>query len=87
MTSNVIFGNFDMYSRRIGFFYNNHEKIGSYLGLFLTIIYIFASIILFIYQIINTIKRKELRVYDTTIYAQEMPSIDVNIGQLNFPLL
>jgi hypothetical protein len=84
MTSNLIFGNFDMYSRRIGFFYNNHEKIGSYLGLFLTVIYIFASIILFIYQIINTIKRTELKVYDTTIYAQEMPSIEVNLDQLYF---
>jgi hypothetical protein len=84
MGSNVIFGNFDMYSRRIGFFYKNHEKIGSYFGLFLTLIYIFASIILFIYQIINTIKRQELKVYDTTIYAQEMPSIEANIDQLYF---
>ena len=84
MKSSSNFGNFDMYSRRIGFFYNNHEKIGSYLGLFLTFIYIFASIILFIYQVINTIKRAELRVYDTTIYAQEMPSIKANIDQLYF---
>ena len=84
MGSNVIFGNFDMYSRRIGFFYKSHEKIGSYFGLFLTLIYIFASIILFIYQIINTIKRQELKVYDTTIYAQEMPSIEANIDQLYF---
>ena len=84
MALNVIFGNFDMYSRRIGFFYKNHEKIGSYFGLFLTLIYIFASIILFIYQIINTIKRQELKVYDTTIYAQEMPSIEANIDQLYF---
>ena len=84
MSLNLYFGSFDMYSRRIGFFYNNHEKIGSHLGLFLTLIYIFASIILFIYQIINTIKRTELRVYDTTIYAQEMPSIEANIDQLYF---
>ena len=31
---NLLF--FDIYSKRASFYYNNHEKIGSYLGLFLT---------------------------------------------------
>ena len=84
MKSKFNFGKFDMYSKRIGFFYNNNEKIGSYLGLLLTLIYICASIILFIYQIIRTIQRSELRVYDTTIYAQEMPQIVADINQLYF---
>ena len=73
-----------MYSKRIGFFYNNSEKVGSYLGLLLTLIYICASIILFIYQIIKTMQRSELKVYDTTIYAQEMPEIVADINQLYF---
>ena len=84
MESKYDFGKFDMYSKRIGFYFNTHEKIGSYLGLLLTFAYIFASIILFIYLIMITIQRKELRVYDTNIYAQEMPVIDADINQLYF---
>ena len=75
---------FDMYSKRTSFFFQNQEKIGSYFGLFLTIAYIVASIALFIYQIILAIQRKELKVYDTTIHAQEMPSITVDSNQLYF---
>ena len=84
MDSKINLSKFDMYSKRIGFFYNNHEKIGSYFGLFLTLIYIFASIILFIYQIVGVIKRNEMRVYDTTIYDTKMPVIDADINQLYF---
>ena len=84
MVKSKNFLKFDMYSKYIGFFYNKQEKVGSYLGLLLTVGYVFASIILFIYQIIRTIKRSELKVYDTKIYAQEMPSIEVDIDQLYF---
>ena len=84
MVTSKNFLKFDMYSKYIGFFYNKQEKVGSYLGLLLTVGYVFASIILFIYQIIRTIKRSELKVYDTKIYAQEMPSIEVDIDQLYF---
>ena len=84
MVTSKNFLKFDMYSKYIGFFYNKQEKVGSYLGLLLTVGYVFVSIILFIYQIIRTVKRSELKVYDTKIYAQEMPSIEVNIDQLYF---
>ena len=84
MDSKINILKFDMYSKRIGFFYNNHEKIGSYYGLILTLIYIFASIILFVYQIIGAIRRNEMRVYDTTIYEQKMPLIEVDSKQLYF---
>ena len=66
------------------FFFNNQEKIGSYFGLFLTLVYIFASLGLFFYQIIFASQRKELKVYDTTIYGQKMPSITINSNQLYF---
>ena len=33
---------------------------------------------------INTFRRTELKVYDTTINSQEMPIIDANIEQLYF---
>lgn len=76
--------NFDIYSKKICFFYNNQERISSLFGLFLTLVYIFASLILFLFQVIKVIQRQELKVYDTTIYSKEMPIIDVNIDQLYF---
>ena len=76
--------NFDMYSKRTSFFFNNQEKITSNFGFFLTLVYIVASIVLFIYQIIIAIRRNELKVYDSTIHAQEMPSITVNSDQFYF---
>ena len=78
------FIDFDIYSKKIGFFYKNKEKIGSFLGFFLTLSYIIVSLILFIIQLIRTLKRKEIKVYDTTIYSQEMPIIDVKSDQLYF---
>jgi len=84
MKTNINYINFDMYSKKIGFYYNNHEKISSFFGFFLTILFIFASLILFLYEIIKAIKRKELKVYDTNIYSQEMPIIDIDIDQFYF---
>ena len=84
MESKLNFANFDIYSKKICFFYNNQEKISSLFGLFLTLVYIFASLILFLFQVIKVIQRKELKVYDTTIYSKEMPIIDINIDQLYF---
>ena len=78
------FTKLDLYSKRIGFYYNNHDKIGSYFGLILTLIYILASLILFFYQMILSIQRKELKVYDTTIYSQDMPIINTDINLLYF---
>ena len=76
------FFSFDIYSKRISFFYNNHEKIGSYFGIFLTFIYISFSLILFIYNLANAFQRKDVKVYDSTKSAQNIPSIDIN--SLNF---
>jgi len=84
MNSNIFFTKFDIYSKKIGFYYKNKEKIGSYFGFFLTLLYIFISIILFIWEIIRVFQRAELKVYDTTIYSQKMPTIDVNLNKLYF---
>ena len=84
MNSKINYSSIDIYSKKIGLFFNKSEKIGSLFGLLLTMIYIFFSIILFIYQIIKVIDRKELKVYDTTIYSQKMPSITVDINKLYF---
>ena len=76
--------NYDMYSKRTSFFYNNQEKIGSFLGFFLTFVYILASLILLIHQIILALQRQELIVYDTTMYSQEMPTFKIDTEQFYF---
>ena len=41
---------FDIYSRRISFFFANKEKMGSTFGFLLTILYAIISVILFLKQ-------------------------------------
>ena len=76
--------NFDLYSKRLGFYYKYHDKIGSYFGFFLSIFYVIVCLVLFIQQMIKALQRNELNVYDSTIYAQEMPSINITKDQLYF---
>ena len=78
------FKHYDIYSKRIGFFYNNHEKIGSYFSLFLTVSYIIITLILFIFLLVRTIQRKEMKVYDSTIYSKDIPIIDINSNLIYF---
>jgi hypothetical protein len=75
---------FDMYSKRAGFFFNNNEKIGSLFGLFLSFVYIIISIIMIINHLILVIQRKEVKVYDTTLHTQEMPSMKIDSNNLYF---
>ena len=84
MASKFKYTKLDMFSKTIGFYYDNQEKIGSYFGLFLTIFYICASLILFFLEFIKIIKRSEFNVYDATIYPQETPYIEIDINQLYF---
>ena len=75
---------FDIYSKRIGFFYNRKEKISSLFGLILTITYILVSIILFIYYFVIIIQKKELKVYDSTVYSKETPFLNANSTHIYF---
>ena len=84
MASKFKYTKLDMYSKTIGFYYDNQEKIGSYFGLFLTITYICTSLILLFYEFIKIIQRSEFNVYDATIYTQETPYIEIDINQLYF---
>ena len=79
---NILF--FDIYSKRASFFYNNQEKIGSYFGLFLTLIYIALSLILFIYYIINTLKRNNIVIYDSKKFTHELPIVNINSSNFYF---
>ena len=79
--------NFDIYSNRIGFFFNDKEKIGTFLGLFLTILYILFSILIIFIYIFYTIKRKNFKlVYESTALPEESPRIDINPSFIYFAL-
>ena len=69
---------FDIYSRRISFFFANKEKMGSTFGFLLTILYAIISVILFLIYFVKTIKRDELTASNTTIYSTDIPSIQLN---------
>ena len=67
----------DMYSKNIGFYYHSKDKITSNFGFCLTIADIFISIGLFLYYTLETIKRTNINVHDSTMYLKE--SSDINI--------
>ena len=69
---------FDIYSKRISFFYKNKEKLGSTLGFILTILYAIASLILFLNYLIKTIKREDVILSDSIVYPTSIPAIDIN---------
>ena len=81
---NINIFDFDIYARRISFFFNGKEKIGSVFGFVLTFLYVITLIILFIYYFIRIVKRKDLKTSDSTIYAQGTPSIEINPNLLYF---
>ena len=84
MESKINYSYFDIYSKRASFFYNNQEKIGSFFSCFLTIVYVLTSLSLFFYYLAKVFKRTEMKVYDTTIYNQEMPSLNIDSNDLYF---
>ena len=40
---------FDIYSKRISFFYDKRDKVGTVFGLILTFLYVVITLILFLY--------------------------------------
>ena len=69
---------FDIYSKSLGFFYKDKEKIGSLFGFILTIIYILISSFLFIFYTILTINKSDIKVHDSVLYQKEAPEMNVN---------
>ncbi len=72
----------DIYAKKIGLFYKKKEKISTYFGFTLTLLYILISVIFFLVYIIQTFKHADLQSYDTTIYSQEVPNINLNHSDL-----
>ena len=69
---------FDIYSKRISFFYEKRDKIGTLFGLILTFLYIIGTLVLFIFYLSKTIKRTDVKSQESTIYSQGLPSININ---------
>ena len=84
MFKNINFTYYDIYSKQIGFFFNKKDRIGTNFGLFLTIIYILVSLLLFIIYSFYTIKGMNMRVYDSTSYPQDIPSLNISPKTLYF---
>ena len=79
--------NFDIYASSPNFYFNNHDKINTWFGTLLTIIYIIVSLTLFIYHLVEIFNHSNLKVHDSIIYGQEMPNIDLNSSSLYFALV
>ena len=75
-------GDLDIFAKKLGLFYDGKEKIGSAFGLTLTIIYILASLFIFIYYTISIIKKEDLQVNDSTEYSNDVPYINLNNSDL-----
>ena len=73
---------FDIFAKRLGLYHNRKEKIGSFFGFSLTVIYILISLLIFIYYTISTIKGKDLQVHDSTEYSKDIPYINLNNSNL-----
>lgn len=69
---------FDIYAKRVGFFFENKEKLGTKLGFCLTILYVSISFSLFIFYTTITMKRTEIKVHDSTIYLKDSPDLNIN---------
>ena len=75
---NINYLDFDIFSKPIGFFYHDKEKIGSIIGFIFTILYIILSIFLFIFYTVTTINKRGLKVHDSILFQKEAPEMRIN---------
>ena len=73
---------FDIFAKRLGLYHKGKERIGSYFGLALTLIYIIISLTIFIYYTLSVINKEELLVHDSTEYSIGAPYINLNNSNL-----
>jgi hypothetical protein len=72
----------DIYAKKLGLFHKKKEKISSYLGFVLTLLYVTISLTIFIIYTVQTFKHADLQSNDSTIYSQEVPNINLNNSDL-----
>ena len=68
----------DMYSKKIGLFYKNRERVGSKFGFCLIMAYIIISLGLFIFYTLKTIRRTDIKVHDSTMYRKDNTNINID---------
>ena len=69
---------FDIFSKSIGFFYHDKEKIGSIIGFILTILYVIISLFLFFFYTLSTINKRDMKVHDSLLFQKDAPEMDIN---------
>lgn len=80
------FSNFDKYSNRISFFFNDKEKVGTYFGSFLTILYILFSIIIFFIYLFLNYNSDNIEVFQYTKDSKNSQNINLNLISFIFGL-
>ena len=74
----IHFLDFDIYSKPIGFFYRDKERIGTVFGFSLTILYLIICLTLFTFYTLTTIKKSDMKVHDSFLYQKEDPEMKIN---------
>ena len=72
----------DIYAKKLGLFHKKKEKISTYFGFFLTLLYITISLTIFIIYTVQTFNHADLQSNDSTIYSKEVPNINLNNSDL-----
>ena len=74
----IHFLDFDIYSKPIGFFYRDKERIGTLFGFVLTIIYLIICLALFAFYTLTTINKSDMKVHDSFLYQKDAPEMKIN---------
>ena len=70
--------NYDIFARKISLFYKSKDKIGSYFGLILTLLYIVSSFSIFIFFLVITYQREDFQASDSLILPKDTPTFKLN---------
>ena len=80
----IHFLDFDIYSKPIGFFYRDKERMGTVFGFILTILYLIICLSLFVFYTLTTINKSDMKVHDSFLYQKEAPEMKINSSYFYF---
>ena len=69
---------FDMFGREAKLYYKGKEKKTTYIGNYLSVLYLIFYISFFIYKLIKMLKKVDVVFYDTFTYEERPPSINLS---------
>lgn len=73
-----IFKEIDMYGKEPELYYKGRSKKTSWIGRIFTFLFIFLYIAIVIYKVVKTIKKNDVTFFDTFIYEDKPPSIQLS---------